>query len=708
MEQLTQNLKDGHMQLLEVPFPALGSGQVLVRNHFSLISAGTEGKTVKDARLGYIGKARARKEEVKKVIQTAKTLGLKETYRLVMNKLDAPSALGYSCAGEIIAVADDVRDFRIGDKVACGGSTAVHAEVVAVPVNLCVKLKNNVSMPEAAFTTLGAIAMQGVRQADLRLGENCVVIGLGLLGQITSQLLRASGVQVIGIDIDQKQVDQAAKYSCDHTFNRSNEQLEQAILELTGGHGTDAVIITAATSSSDPIDLAGTISRKKGKVIIVGAVPTGFQRKNYYNKELELRMSCSYGPGRYDSEYEEQGIDYPFAYVRWTENRNMQAFADLLASGRLNIKPLVTHVFPFNDAKKAYDLILARTEPFSGIVLEYDLQKKLTNQVTLRATASPATAAIVGMIGAGSFGQNFLLPALKGKAELKNIATARPNNARNVADKFGFAQCSGSAGDILSDKEINTIFIATRHDSHAGYVKSAIENGKNVFTEKPLCLYPHELEEIAESWRKQPVRLMVGYNRRFAPLTQQLKKQLNASVPVSILYRINAGIVPKEHWIHDPATGGGRIIGEVCHFIDYCAYLAGSKITSLHAVAMKDAANLTDTLCISMQMENGSIASISYFSNGNKDLPKEYIEVYNGGVVGIIEDFRELKMLGPKGQRREKSVMDKGHKAEVDAFIRSVNEGTPCPISFEEIYNSTYFTFKAIESIATGKQSHKE
>lgn len=375
MEQLTQNLKDGHMQLLEVPFPALGSGQVLVRNHFSLISAGTEGKTVKDARLGYIGKARARKEEVKKVIQTAKTLGLKETYRLVMNKLDAPSALGYSCAGEIIAVADDVRDFRIGDKVACGGSTAVHAEVVAVPVNLCVKLKNNVSMPEAAFTTLGAIAMQGVRQADLRLGENCVVIGLGLLGQITSQLLRASGVQVIGIDIDQKQVDQAAKYSCDHTFNRSNEQLEQAILELTGGHGTDAVIITAATSSSDPIDLAGTISRKKGKVIIVGAVPTGFQRKNYYNKELELRMSCSYGPGRYDSEYEEQGIDYPFAYVRWTENRNMQAFADLLASGRLNIKPLVTHVFPFNDAKKAYDLILARTEPFSGIVLEYDLQK---------------------------------------------------------------------------------------------------------------------------------------------------------------------------------------------------------------------------------------------------------------------------------------------------------------------------------------------
>ena len=705
MEQLTQNLKDGHMQLLEVPFPALGSGQVLVRNHYSLISAGTEGKTVKDARLGYIGKARARKEEVKKVIQTAKTLGILETYRLVMNKLDAPSALGYSCAGEIIAIADDVKDFRIGDRVACGGATAVHAEVVSIPVNLCVKLKDGVTMPEASFTTLGAIAMQGVRQADLRLGENCVVIGLGLLGQITTQLLRASGVTAIGIDIEQRQVDQALNYSCEYAFRRDNEQLEQAILQLTNGHGADAIIITAATSSTDPIDLAGTLCRKKGKVIIVGAVPTGFQRKNFYNKELDLRMSCSYGPGRYDAEYEEQGIDYPFAYVRWTENRNMQAFADLMASGKINIKPLVTHTFAFHDARKAYDLILARTEPFAGIVLEYDLKKKLSEQIRLNVQAAPATTASVGMIGAGSFGQNFLLPAIKGKATLKNIATARPNNARNVADKFGFAQCTGAAEDILTDPEINTVFIATRHDSHALYVKAAVEQGKNVFTEKPLCLYPHELEEIAEAWKKNPVRLMVGYNRRFAPLTTSLKKQLNAAVPVSIVYRINAGIVPKEHWIHDPKTGGGRIIGEVCHFIDYCSFIAGSKITALSAYAMKDPAGLSDTISISMKMENGSIASISYFSNGNKDLPKEYIEVFNGGVVGIIEDFRELRIMGPKGTRKEKGVMDKGHKAEVEAYIRSINEGTPCPISFDEIYNSTDFTFKAIASILTGSSA---
>ncbi len=706
MEQLTQNLKDGHMQLLEVPFPALGPGQVLVRNHYSLISAGTEGKTVKDARLGYIGKARARKEEVKKVIQTAKTLGLMETYRLVMNKLDAPSALGYSCAGEVIAVSEDVKDFRIGDRVACGGATAVHAEVVVIPVNLCVKLKDQVNMPEAAFTTLGAIAMQGVRQADLKLGENCVVIGLGLLGQITSQLLRASGVTVTGIDIDQRQVDQALKYSCDHTFNRNNEQLEQAIAQLTDGHGTDAVIITAATTSTDPIDLAGSLCRKKGKVIIVGAVPTGFQRKNFYNKELDLRMSCSYGPGRYDSEYEEQGIDYPFAYVRWTENRNMQAFADLMAAGRINIRPLVTHTFPFQDAKKAYDLILARTEPFAGIVLEYDLKKTLQSRVTLNTGITAASDAKVGMIGAGSFGQNFLLPALKGKATLVNIATARPNNARNVADKFGFAQCTGNADEVIADKNINTVFIATRHDSHARYVKAAVEQGKNVFTEKPLCLYPHELEEIAAAWKEHPVRLMVGYNRRFAPLTLQLKKQLNSTLPVSVIYRINAGIVPKEHWIHDPKTGGGRIIGEVCHFIDYCSFIAGSKINAISAYAMKDPSGLSDTITISMKMENGSIASIAYFSNGNKDLPKEYIEVFNGGLVGIIEDFKELRLMGPKGTRKEKSVMDKGHKAEVDAFIRSVNDGTPCPIPFDEIYNTTDYTFKAIESIITGAPSN--
>lgn len=699
MEQLTQNLKDGHMQLLEVPFPALSSGQVLVRNHFSLISAGTEGKTVKDARLGYIGKARARKEEVKKVLQTAKTIGWKETYRLVMNKLDAPSALGYSCAGEVIAVAEDVREFQVGDRVACGGASAVHAEVVAVPVNLCVKLKDSLALDEAAFTTLGAIALQGVRQADLRLGECAVVIGLGLLGQITCQLLKASGVNAIGIDVDPRQVQQGLAYSCRQAFTRDDEQLEQVILQLTAGHGADAVIITAATSSTDPVDLAGALCRKKGKVIIVGAVPTGFQRKNYYNKELELKMSCSYGPGRYDAEYEEQGIDYPFAYVRWTENRNMQAFADLMAAGALNIRPLITHSFPFKDAKDAYDLILSKSAPFAGIVLQYDTTRTLRETIHFSKPALKAAAVKAGMIGAGSFGQNFLLPALQGKVTFTGIATARANNARNVADKYGFAYCSGDAREILNDPQTNTIFIATRHDSHARYVLEAVKQGKHVFTEKPLCLFRSELEDIAQAWKASPVHLMVGFNRRFAPLTQQLRQHLNPGVPVSILFRINAGTVPKEHWIHDPATGGGRVIGEVCHFIDYCAFLAGSRITAISAQAMHDSSGLQDTVSLTLRMENGSIASIAYCSNGNKEVPKEYLEVYSGGMVGILNDFRELKITGPKGQRTFKGVQDKGHSAEVAAFVHAIENGLPCPISFEETYNTTLFTFKAIDSM---------
>ena len=701
MEQLTQNLKDGHMQLLEVPFPALSSGQVLVRNHFSLISAGTEGKTVKDARLGYIGKARARKEEVKKVIQTAKTIGLKETYRLVMNKLDAPSALGYSCAGEIIAVANDVKDFKIGDLVACGGSSAVHAEVVAIPVNLCVRLHADASLQHAAFTTLGAIALQGIRQADLRLGETCVVIGLGLIGQITLQLLRASGVNAIGIDIDPSQVELAKRIGFNNSFVRNETQLESAVLQLTAGHGADAIIITASASSLDPIDLAGTLCRKKGKVIVVGAVPTGFTRKNYYIKELELKMSCSYGPGRYDHEYEEQGMDYPYAYVRWTENRNMETFAELIYKKQINIDALLSHIFTFEDAKKAYDLILEKTESFTGILLKYNLEKTLRNSIPLRKDEYKAVEQVsVGMIGAGSFGQHFILPVIKEKATLQGIATARPNSARNVGDKFGFRYCTGDASEVVNDATVNTLFIATRHDSHGKYVLDGLNKNKNVFTEKPLCIHREELEEIKKAYSSSDCRLMVGFNRRFAPMSVQLKQKLNATVPIAILMRINAGVVAKDHWIHDPKVGGGRIKGEVCHFIDYAAFLADSKIADVSATAMSDSSGLEDTLSITLKMENGSIATIAYFSNGNKEVSKEYIEVYNGGLIAKIDDFKELIVSDSKGTKKSNGNQDKGHKLELDAFVQSIKSGKSSPISFESLYNSTLATFAVVESIS--------
>ena len=702
MEQLTQNLKSGEMKILEVPYPMLGKGCVLIRNHFSIISAGTEGKTVKDARLGYVGKAMARKDDVKKVITTAKTIGLVETYKLMMNKLDAPSALGYSCAGEVIAVADDITEYKIGDKVACAGAGAVHAEVVAVPKNLCVKLADNVPLNEACFTTLGAIALQGIRQADLRLGESCAVIGLGLLGQLTIQMLNAAGVQSIGIDIDKKMVALAQELGASYAIDRNTEGIENSIRELTKGYGVDAVIITAATPSTDPVDLAGELCRTKGKVIIVGAVPTGFKRAGYYKKELELKMSCSYGPGRYDSNYEEQGVDYPYGYVRWTENRNMQAFADMLANKKINIARLISHTFNFNEAPKAYQLIVDKTEAFTGILLKYNVEKKITSTVQLKNTQAVAGKPAIGFIGAGSFANNVLLPALKDGASFVGIATNRPNNARNIADKYGFAYCTDNAKQLMEDKNINTIFIATRHDSHAGYVMQALQNNKNVFTEKPLCLNETELEEIKNLYQKSNSVLMLGFNRRFAPSVIKAKTYFDKlNTPLSINYRINAGSIAANHWVHDKNIGGGRIVGEVCHFIDLLTFITNSKIKSLSANAMNDAAHVSDTLTINLQFQNGSIATISYFSNGNKNLEKEYLEIFGGGQVVIINDFKELQTYGNSKKTDSLGKQDKGHKQEVSVFLEAIAKGKQCPISFEEIYHSMLCTFKVEESIAT-------
>lgn len=700
MEQLTQNLKSGHMQLLQVPFPILNSGCVLVRNHYSIISAGTEGKTVKDARLGYIGKAMARQEEVKKVIKTAKTIGMMETYKLMMNKLDSPSPLGYSCSGEIIAVADDITEFKIGDRVACAGAGAVHAEVVAIPKNLCVKLPEQVGNDEAAFTTIGAIAMQGIRQADLRLGESCAVIGLGLIGQLTVQMLNASGIKTIGIDIDEKMVALSKELGANYSFNRNTENLENLIKELTNGYGVDAVIITAATSSNDPVDFSGEICRRKGKVIIVGSVPTGFKRTYYYKKELELKMSCSYGPGRYDSNYEENGIDYPYGYVRWTENRNMQAFVELVEHKKINIKKLISHVFDFNEAPKAYQLILDKTELYTGILLKYDHVKPVSSKIELKQTATNPSEPNIGFIGAGSFANNVLLPALKGHCSFVGIATNKGNNARNIADKYSFNYCTDKSEELISDKKCNTIFVVTRHDSHAHYVKEAIKHKKHVFVEKPLCLKEEELHEINELQKNTNTFVMVGFNRRFAPHIQKVKGILNQNQPVAINYRINSGTIAADHWVHDKNIGGGRIIGEVCHFIDLASFISGSRIMSVSANEMAGANNLRDTLIINLKFENGSIATISYFSNGSKELSKEYLEIFSNGQSIIINDFKTMTVHGKSTKSSQLSNQDKGHKEEVKAFLDAVRSGKTCPIPFDQTYNAMLATFKVEESLA--------
>ena len=699
MQQLVQSLKNGDMTLMEMPFPALNPGYILVRNHFSVISAGTEGKTVNDARLGYIGKARARKKEVAQVFESVKVHGMSTTYERVMSRLEAPTPLGYSCAGEVLDVGPGVQGFKVGDFVACAGGTAVHAEVITAPANLCVKVPSEVDLKSAAFTTLGSIAVQGVRRAELGLGSNCVVIGLGLVGLMTLQLLEASGVQTVGIDIDTERLVLARRVGFGQIIHREDPQLPHIVKSVSRGEGCDAVIIAAGTSSLDPVELAGQLCRKKGRVVIVGNVPTGFSRAAYYRKEIDLLMSCSYGPGRYDKQYEEKGLDYPIGHVRWTENRNMQAFVDLLRRKKLDIEGLISHTFPLKSAKKAYQMIVDKSEPFTGIVLEYNTSKTLTRRVALKYQYRSDDEINVGLIGAGSFAHNVLLPALAGKGTMIGIASASPHNARYAAEKFEFDYCTGEAEEVLNDNRINTVFITTRHNLHAPLVLRALRSKKHVFVEKPLCLTIEDLQEIQKMYMNQPMQLMVGFNRRFSPHIQRLKKAFLPNVPMAINYRINAGALPADHWVHDLELGGGRIVGEVCHFVDLVRYLTGSHITSLAAHALQHYDQRNDTVSINMGFANGSTATISYFSNGNKRLKKERLEVFAGGDVAIIDDFKMMTHYGKQYQKYRLRKQDKGHVEQLDQFLRSIRTGLEAPISFDEISRSMQATFKIEQSI---------
>lgn len=702
MQQLTQQLKSGKMEILEVPFPALGKGEVLVKNHYSVISAGTEGYQVSEARKGYIAKAKSRHKEVKQVIESIKTNGLISTYSTVMNKLEAPSPLGYSCAGEVIAVGENVSSITVGDFVACGGKNASHADIVAIPQNLCVKVPKYVDPKLAAFTTIASIAIQGVRRAELEVGSNCVVIGLGLIGQITMQILQASGITPIGIDVQIEKVKLAKKGNCKYAFARSQEGLEQTILDLTNGYGADAVLITAGTSSLDPVEFAGVIARKKAKVVVIGAVPTGFSRENYYNKELDLRMSTSYGPGRYDPNYEEKGVDYPIGYVRFTENRNMQTFINLLGSKKIDIDYLITHEFDLLDAPNAYRMILEKSEQFAGILIAYDIDKKQVKDVHLdkQVKINPIEPNI-GLIGAGNFAQNILLPAMKGKCNFIAVNTNHGNNAIYVAKKYGFQSTYDSAKKVISDKNTNTIFILTRHDTHAKYILETLDSDKHIFTEKPLAITEKELESIKQKYlnSNQDKFLMVGFNRRFSPYIKKLKSIFTSEQIKAINMRINAGNLPADHWVNDKAIGGGRIIGEACHFIDLASFIADSTIESVFAQAMNSPNGMQNTVNINLKFTNGSIANISYFSNGNKMMPKELIEVFSNNISIVINDFKNMIIYGKSVKKVKYKGQDKGHKQELIEFFKAIRNGKPCPIPFEESYHSTLVTFKVVKSL---------
>ena len=711
MNQVVQTLKNGEIRVIEVPPPILGKGFILIKNHYSLISPGTEGSTVRVARQGIIGKIKERPEQARQVVELLKQRGPVQTYRALMKRLDAYSQLGYSSVGEVIEVAHHIRGISVGDFVACGGAGyANHAEIVTVPSNLCVKLPPGADLRKAAYNTLGAIALQGVRQADLEIGETCAVIGLGLIGQLTSLVLRAGGIKVIGIDIDSRMVEIARQHCLDLGFVRSEPSILGEIATFTQGIGVDAVIITAATQSLDPINLAGAVARKKGRAVIVGDIPTGFEREPYYKKELELRMSCSYGPGRYDMAYEEKGIDYPIGYVRWTEKRNMEAFQELVHSGRINIDYMTTHVFDLAEAPKAYELILQREEPYLGILIKYDVGQERPKKRIILKERTPLKKINIGFIGAGNYALSYLLPNIPKSEDiaLKGILDASGTVSRKVAEKYGFEFCTSDEKDIFENEEINTIFIATRHDSHAQYVLQGLRAGKNISVEKPLCLKESELEEIKETYGsliaqgKAPL-LMVGFNRRFSPLTKILKERFgNGSM--AMIYRINAGPIPPDTWIQDREIGGGRIIGEVCHFVDFLTFLNGSLPEALSAAAIPDAKNLEDTVSINLKFRNGSIGTISYFSNGSKRLFKEYLEVYKSGMVGILRDFKEIKIFENR-KRSKKTLMrqDKGQKTMIASLFEAIKTGKASPLNFDELYSATEATFKIIKSIKTGK-----
>lgn len=711
MKQIIQQFGSGLVKVTEVPPPSLRGSGLLVLNDASLISPGTEKSTVQSAQKNLIGKVMERPERIQKVLAAIQRDGLADTLKRVFDKLDTPSALGYSCAGIVIEVGKDADAFSVGDRVACAGQQyASHAEVVYVPKNLCVKIPDSVDSEDASFVTLGAIALQGVRQAEPRLGDRIAVIGLGLLGQLTVQMLKACGCRVIGTDLDSSRLSLARRLGADTVADQS--ALIEAAAALSEGQGMDAVIITASTKDNGPIEMAGEIVRKKGRVVVVGAVGMNIPREPYYKKELELRLSMSYGPGRYDGQYEELGRDYPFAYVRWTEQRNMQAFLELVAEHKVILKPLITHRFPIEQAAAAYSIMTEGTKPYMGLVITYPSDHARPLPRTIAVTPQQSSRAVtLGIIGAGNHVKTMLLPPLQAMntVTIRGLCTVTGMTAKSLAEKTQAAFCSTDVQAILDDKVMNTVLIGTRHDSHASLVLKSLLADKHVFVEKPLCLTEDELQEIRSVYEKKAqdgIQLMVGFNRRFSPHAEQARTFFASRTnPLVMLYRINAGRVPKGHWVQDPAVGGGRLIGEVCHFIDYMQALCGALPTSVFASRIgQHATGITDDQCsISLKFADGSIGTIVYTAEGNSGLPKERFEAHADGLSLTMDDFRETRMFA--GSRKEvfkTTTREKGFSEELSEFVRAIEHRASPVIPFDQIEAVTRACLLATRSLRSG------
>ncbi|HEX5874122.1 MAG TPA: bi-domain-containing oxidoreductase [Pyrinomonadaceae bacterium] len=709
MKQVLQNRKTGRPFVGEVPVPALQRGRVLVRTVASLISAGTERAAVELVSKGLVQEARQRPDLVKAVVAKVKNEGLLNTFASVRDKMAAAQALGYSAAGIVAAVAEDVAEFQIGDRVACAGvGFASHAEVLSVPKNLCVHLPEDVSFESGAYGTLGAIALQGVRLAEPTLGESVVVIGLGLLGQLTVQLLKANGCRVFGLDLDQSRVALALELGADRAAI-SDDAAAKEIETWTRGYGADAVLITAATDSNQPVELAARVSRLKGRVIVVGMTGMDIPRPPFFSRELKLIVSMSYGPGRYDPDYEERGHDYPLPYVRWTEKRNIESFLQLTGDKRVNVERLTTHRFPIGEADRAYQLISGdMREPYLGVVLNYDPHSEVARNVSLGAAPAVRKAEksiVLGVIGAGGYVPAMLLPHFKSEGvDFRSIATASGVSAHNVGKRFGFAQAVSSADEVLDDADVNLVVIGTRHDLHAELARKILERDKHAFVEKPLALDDEQLEAVLDVAQSSAGKLTVGFNRRFSPLAQRAKQFFaGRETPLSILYRVNAGRLPKEHWLQDPQEGGGRIVGEVCHFIDLMQFLIGTPPVSVFAEAVSAKSSKivdADSVFITLRFADGSNGSVAYLSEGDKAMAKERVEIFGGGKTFVLDDFRRATLY--KDGREEQVTLkaqDKGQQAQVREVCASVLGGGAAPISLDELAATSRATFRALDSL---------
>jgi predicted dehydrogenase/threonine dehydrogenase-like Zn-dependent dehydrogenase len=726
MKQVVQNLRSGETIVVDVPTPQPHPGMALVKTAASLVSVGTERMLVDFASKSLLGKARSRPDLARQVIDKARREGILTTMEAASNRLDQPMPLGYSSAGEIVGLGEDIRGFKLGQRVACaGGGYAVHAEYALVPKNLLAALSDNIDYESAAFTTLGAIALHGFRLSEAVVGEQVTIIGLGLLGLLTVAIANAAGCKVLGIDLDPNRVQLAETMGA--MISVSRDEAEPAALNFSRGRGSDVVLICADTSSSDPVELAGVIARDKARIVATGAVGLEIPRKVYYEKELSFVNSRSYGPGRYDPTYEESGQDYPIGYVRWTEGRNLEAFIDLLSTNRVDVHPLITHRYPVEQAPNAYDLITGHDgrKFFLGVLLTYDLDgvskaelpPSSRDHVDIGETKSePQTDGVsdkvqLAVLGAGNFASAVMLPTLSkiDDLELVGIASASGLSAQNAASKFNFNYATSDESKILADQAINTVAILTRHQLHSQQVIAALNAGKHVFCEKPLAITIQDLEdvfEVLENLSDRNQMLMVGFNRRFAPFSQQLKAFLGSrQEPLMANYRVNAGYLPPGHWLHDTLQGGGRIIGEGCHFIDYLTFLVGEPPSSVAALALPDGGRYQeDNVHLTFTFPDGSIGTIDYMANGDQTFAKERLEVFTAGRIAVLDDFRILELVhnGKRKLSRSRLRQDKGHRAEWQAFQSAIRQNGQPPIPYSQLYGVSIASILAAESLKSG------